>query len=197
MMRSSARQDWRPSSSHASAELAAGRLVVVEVNFDTLVERHSRVPVRVFSSEDEFSAAAVYIADYFAGRETEIPVLKLHGTIKDFSTCVISDDQTALGVGSNKLAALRALLDPDSPRLWIYVGASMRDRDLAQVFGDEDFARGVDERWVAPYLVETVDAFASSRAAFWERMPRRTIQSRLTTETADAFFTALRHALEP
>lgn len=178
-------------------ELTAGRIIIVEVNFDTLVESHSLVPVKVFASDDEFEDAPTYIANYLSGLETAIPVLKVHGTIDRFDTCVISDDQTGLGVGPYKLAALRALLDPDNPRLWVYVGASMRDRDLARVFGDEDWARGVDERWVAPYLVDTVEAFAAARTPFWERQPRRSIESRLTTETADSYFAALRAGLEP
>lgn len=179
------------------AELATGRLVVVEVNFDTLVETHAYVPMRVFASDEEFADADPYLERYLAGTETAVPLLKLHGTIERFDTCVINDFQTGQGVGPNKLAALRRLLGGgNDPTLWVYVGASMRDRDLARVFGGEDWARGVDERWVAPFLVETVKAFAAARAPFWERVPRRTIESRLTTETADTFFAALRAAVE-
>ena len=177
-------------------ELAVGRLVVVEVNFDRLVEAHSRVPTRVFASDDEFVDAPGYLDAYLAGTETAIPILKVHGTIDRFDTCVIADDQTGLGVGEHKLTALRRLLNASDPTLWIYVGASMRDRDLRGVFGDEAWVRGVDERWVAPYLADTVDAFAVTRMPFWRQTPRQSIQSRLTTETSDAFFSALRVALE-
>jgi hypothetical protein len=179
------------------AELAVGRLVVVEVNFDQLVEAHAVVPTRVFASDDDFAGVPPYLDDYFAGTATDIPVLKVHGTIERFDTCVVTDVQTGLGVGERKLAALRRLLSPAEPTLWIYVGASMRDRDLSRVFGDEDWARGVDERWVAPYLVDTVESFASARAPFWRQTTRQSIHSRLTTETSDAFFAALRAALEP
>lgn len=41
----------------------------------------------------------------------------------------------------------------DPPRLWIYVGVSMRDKDLLPVLRGEDFARRLDERWVNPYLL--------------------------------------------
>lgn len=179
------------------AEFTVGRLVVVEVNFDQLVEAHSIVPTRVFASDDEFAAVPAYLDEYFAGNATDIPVLKVHGTIDRFETCVITDEQTGLGIGENKLAGLRRLLNAAEPTLWIYVGASMRDRDLSRVFGDEDWARGVDERWVAPYLVDTVEAFAKRRAPFWRLTPRQSVQSRLTTETSDAFLAALRVALEP
>lgn len=179
------------------AELTVGRLVVVEVNFDQLVEAHAIVPTRVFASDDEFTEAPAYLDEYLAGTATDVPVLKVHGTIDRFETCVITDDQTGLGIGDPKLAALRRLLNPAEPTLWIYVGASMRDRDLGRVFGDEDWARGVDERWVAPYLVDTVESFAAARAPFWQETPRQSLQSRLTTETSDAFFAALRISLEP
>ena len=119
-------------------ESLRGRIVLVEVNFDLLVETHSDAPLRVFSSEADFASAATYLSRYLNNEETDIPLLKLHGTIKDLETCVISDDQTELGVGSNKLNALRALLNETDPRLWINVGASMRDRDLLPVLSGED-----------------------------------------------------------
>jgi hypothetical protein len=88
---------------------------------------------------------------------------------------------------------LRALLPPRP--LWIYVGVSMRDTDLTPILAEEDFARALDERWVSPYLVETVAAFASGRVPFWRTTPLPTIEDRLITETSDAFFSAWRGAL--
>ena len=111
-------------------------------------------------------------------------------------TCVVSDDQTEIGLGKSKLEAMRALLDGDSPRLWIYVGASMRDRDLLRVFGDEDWARGVDERWVSPFLTDTVEEFATLRIPFWRQRGLQSIDDRLISETADSFFFALSQALK-
>ncbi len=178
------------------AELMPGRLVIVEVNFDQLVEHHATVPTRVFASDDEFADAPAHVAAYLAGTTTDLPILKIHGSIERFDTCVITDDQTALGVGTNKLAALRALLNETDPTLWLFVGASMRDRDLARIFGDEDWARGVDERWVVPYAVDTIEAFAATRLPFWKKTSREDLYSRLTTETSDAFLAALRSALE-
>lgn len=108
----------------------------------------------------------------------------------------MSAEQTERGIGEAKFHALRALLN-DPPRMWIYVGASMRDLDLGPVLGDENFARGLDERWVAPYLVDTVDTFALRRQPYWGDTQFKTIQDRLITETADAFFDALSATWRP
>ena len=97
-------------------------------------------------------------------------------------------------------SSLRALQGTaESPRLWIYVGVSMRDRDLLPVLAGEDLARTLDERWVSPYLVDTVAEFAQAREAFWQEVRparRPKIEDRLITETADAFFSALADAWE-
>src|SRR5450756_986279 len=175
---------------------AAGRVIIVEVNFDLLIETHADSELRVFASDEEFRDASAYITKYLKGEESAIPLLKMHGTIGRPETCVVSDDQTELGVGRYKLAALRALLYEHSPRLWIYVGASMRDRDLNRVFSDEDWARGVDEFWVSPYLDGTVEEFAASRRPFWRNRSLRSIDDRLISETADSFFSALREQFD-
>ena len=180
-----------------SLEHGVGRIVVVEVNFDLLVETHARVPLRVFASDQDFAESAAYVNRYLAGEEAAIPLLKMHGTITDLNTCVVSEDQTERGVGAGKLSALRGLLGSEgAPRLWIYVGVSMRDRDLLRVLTGEDFARGLDEHWVCPYLVDTVADYARERSAFWAQTLRPSIEDRLITETADAFFSALSTALE-
>lgn len=171
-----------------------GRPIIVEVNFDRLVEVHSLVPLKVFSSDEDFEEASDYVEAYLAGRESDVPLLKLHGDINAPDTCVVSDEQTEAGVGAGKLRALRTLLH-DPPNLWIYVGVSMRDRDLLPIFRGEDFARGIDERWVSPYLAETVATFALGRMPFWQERQFRTIDDRLVTETADAFFSAWNDAL--
>jgi hypothetical protein len=175
-----------------------GKAVVVEVNFDRLVETHCPVRYRVFYSVDDFLEAADYVSAYLDGTETAIPILKLHGDINDPPTCVVSTAQTELGIGDAKLNALRALLNPGQPRLWIYVGASMRDRDLLPILSDEDFATGVEEKWVLPYLSDTVEAFAAGRAPYWRDSRRlKTIDERIVTETADAFFEAWQASLTP
>jgi hypothetical protein len=171
-----------------------GRAVIVEVNFDCLVERHATVPIRVFYSDEHFEEAADYIRRYLDGTEDAVPVLKLHGSIEEPDTCVVSDEQTQRGIGAGKLDALRALIEGGS-RLWVNVGASMRDRDLNPVLHSPEFAWALEERWVLPYLDPAVDEFAAQRIPFWSETPLRSIEDRLITETADAFFAAVRRAL--
>jgi hypothetical protein len=177
----------------ALLQRGAGRIVLAEVNFDQLVEKHS-AGLRVFASQHEFLAAAEYVRAYLTGEEAEIPLLKLHGTISDFATCVISEEQTEQGIGQEKLQALRALLDHQEPRLWLYVGASLRDLDIRQVLLGEEFARGLDERWVSPYLSESVEEFRNSREPIWRSTDFPTLDDRLITEKADAFLAALLNA---
>jgi hypothetical protein len=172
----------------------AGRVILAGVNFDRLAETHSTVPLRIFSDPD-FNGAAEYVRRYLAGDESDIPYLKLHGSIENQETCIVTADQTDLGVSGGKLDAIRALLLPGAvPRLWIYIGASMRDKDLLRVFNDSDFASGTSEVWVSPFLQDTVEAYAADRSAFWRESPYRSVDDRLISETADAFFGALRSA---
>ena len=174
---------------------AHGRIIVAEVNFDLLIEKHARTGIKVFASRNDFSQAGNYIRRYLQGDVIDIPLLKFHGTIEDFSTCIVTQEQTERGVGTEKLGALRALLgDEDSPRLWIYVGMSMRDRDLVRVLHGEDFGRGIDERWVLPYVVDSVEEYAEARAGFWSETNLPRMQDRMITETSDAFFAALAEA---
>lgn len=175
-------------------EQMVGRVVVVEVNFDCLVERHTRVPVRVLYSDDQFTDGAEFVHNYLAGAETDVPVLKLHGSLDDIETCVASDEQTLRGIGEGKLETLRALVAGRRP-LWVYVGASMRDRDLLPVFSSPEFANALDERWVSPYLDAAVEEFAKRRVPVWSSSDLKSIEERVITETADAFFGALRREL--
>jgi hypothetical protein len=170
------------------------RVVIVEVNFDLLVETHTTAPLRVFATREEFADAPAYVQSYLRGDEDAVPLLKLHGTITDLQTCVVSAEQTELGIGQEKLEALRALLENNHQRLWVYVGASMRDVDLRPVFLHEEFGRGLDERWVSPSLAESVEEFAALRTPLWRGSGFPYIHDRIITETADAFFGALRAA---
>jgi hypothetical protein len=147
----------------------------------------------VLASDEEFEDAEDYIIRYLNGQEADVPLLKLHGSIEREETCVVSDEQTEAGIGRGKLRAIRALYS-EHKRMWVYVGASMRDRDLLTVFRDSDFASGTDEVWVAPFLTNTVEDFANSRWAIWKRRDLRTVDERFISETADTFFQALRAA---
>lgn len=117
-------------------------------------------------------------------------------------TCVVSADQTERGISQTKLAALLALLDETQPRLWIYVGASMRDNDLLRTFQDTDFARGTDGALGAPFVVSTVDEYGANREPFWRERRLRTMKAELVGSVrrtaaptaADAFFAEFRSA---
>ncbi len=170
-----------------------GRVVVVEVNFDLLVERHAGTEVRVFATDEEFMEASSYIDSYLEGSGHAIPLIKLHGTISEPASCVVSESQTEQGIGDDRLKALRSLLPaPNEPaRMCVYVGASLRDRDLLPALQGEDFARGLDERWVLPYLPDSVEEFANHRSPFWAQSGLPTIDRRLISVDADSFFGAL------
>lgn len=175
-------------------EVLAGskRLVVVTVNLDRFIEHDAAGLVHAFATEKEFEQAADYVRRYVAGEAIPVPVLKVHGTITDFDSCVVTDDDTSTGVSAAKRAALTAALEAPGHTPWIYVGASMRDIDLQQFFGNTDFAEQTNEYWVVPYLPDTVEDFAKQRVGFWrKRTPDEQLQERLVTETADTFMEAL------
>jgi hypothetical protein len=173
-------------------QAGANRIILAGVNFDRLVEENTTAPLEVFLSSTQFRHAAQYIRRYLRGDEVAIPYLKLHGCISDLTSCIVNTDQTELGLGLSKVRGLRAAVGSD--RLWIYVGASLRDLDLRPVLLSEQFAPHLDELWVTPYAVESYDEFEQRRRAYWRKTPRTSLDERLVTETADAFFAALRHA---
>jgi hypothetical protein len=173
------------------------RIVLVEVNFDRLIEHNLKVPLRVFATESDFGDAPDYLTRYLSGAETKLPLLKLHGTIEDLGSCVISSGTTELGLGKNKRSALEQLLDQKQPRMWVYIGASLRDLDLRPTLSQPQFATGLAERWVMPYLDQGVADFASAREKFWNNTGLPHIGDRLVTETSDTFFAALRKAAVP
>ena len=174
----------------------AYRVILVQVNFDCLLERNADTGLRQFVTDEEFSKVPEYVIRYVNGHNNDIPLLKLHGTIDQIETCIVSQDQTEYGVGVQKLQALRSLFDVCDEQLqWIYVGVSMRDRDLLPVLGGEEFGRELDETWVLPYIVPSVREFAQSREPFWKRTSLPTLQDRVITETSDAFFQALADGL--
>tara|TARA_R100000365_G_scaffold3626_1_gene12810 strand:- start:723 stop:2318 length:1596 start_codon:yes stop_codon:yes gene_type:complete len=182
-----------PSVRSLHQMLAAGRkLVVVTVNLDRLAESGSSNDRKVFASDEDFGEAEVYLTKYLAGEESAVPILKVHGSLDDFETCVVTDNVTLVGLSDNKRAALSHLIGTRENKFaWVYVGASMRDLDLLPFLQSSDFAAGVEECWVSPYLVETVSDFTEKRVAYWRDGDNPSIQDHLVTETADAFFESL------
>lgn len=165
------------------------RLVIVTVNVDELIEQDHNDALQVFASEDEFVECADHLVDYLAngGR---VPLLKVHGTVSRPETVVVSVDRVARGLTAGQEEALDALRGTtDALRTWIYVGSSMRDRDLIQVLGLPRFARELEEWWVTPFAIPTIDQFINEhRTQLWRDASRRaTSTDRTITETADVF----------
>lgn len=171
------------------------RAVIVTVNLDTLIENDMLDYVTVFATEDEFDGAASYVERYWAGTERKMPVLKIHGTIEDLSSCVVTLQQTQVGLSPAKKSAIEAILDETVLTRWIYVGASMRDADFNMDTKHSAFAERVSEHWVAPMIESTVESFARDREFFWDKLAHkddrfdgfRHLQDRAITETADIF----------
>lgn len=168
------------------------RLVIVTVNFDTILEDHFADQIKVFSSAEDFLSAADYIKDYLAGSPA-LPVLKLHGTLPDAHTIVADIDTRSLGLSSGAAEALRCLLPSDRQTVpWVYIGASMRDPDVTEVLGAPDFAAKLDEWWVSPFPDSAVETFAQAhRIPKWSGAERPGFFERQITETADTFLTVL------
>jgi hypothetical protein len=165
------------------------RLVLVTVNVDELVEQDHVDQLQVFSSEADFDGCAAYLDEYLehGGR---VPLLKIHGTVSLPETVVVSVDRVAGGLTAGQEAALDRLRGTSNAlRTWIYVGSSMRDRDLIQVLGLPRFARDLQEWWVTPFAIPTIDQFINEhRSQVWRDAGRRATPSdRTITETADVF----------
>lgn len=176
------------------------RVILTGVNFDTIVEHEATaadVQLKVFASDAEFETAPAYLADYLNGQADAVPYLKLHGTIDRPETCVASDDQVDGGLSTARRAAIQAIFHQSADALpipWLYVGASMRDRDLEGLFLEEQFVRSVDETWVTPYLPPTIQLFVDRegvREKVWRDTGRRHLTTRAITEQADHFFDRL------
>ena len=170
------------------------KLILVTVNFDELLERTAPAGrVHVFAEDDDFVDAPDYIRRYLAGEPLAVPYLKLHGTISRPASCVVTVTQTEQGVSKAKRDALQVLSGSEhSQSPMIYVGASMRDIDLAPILTDHQFGRGVDERWVAPLPDPNVERFAQARRRIWAAAGTSGLQGRLITEISDEFLRLLR-----
>jgi len=176
----------------AAARLPSNRRVIIlTVNFDTLLETRAGENLQVFKSDDDFIRAPEEIAVYLKDGG-KVPYLKLHGSLEELRTVVATIDKTRSGLSGPKRRTIKSLVSSQDPTPWVYVGCSMRDLDLNQVFNSPDFSSQVDEWWVAPLVDRSVREFASThRTWMWEKEDRRSLDERMVTETADTFFTVL------
>jgi len=160
-MRLSARQAMPVSRSHGDRRcgLKGPRLVIGEVNFDLLIEdvRGSGPAVPSHRNEEFADCPGRSWLSTSAALTRSHLYSKWHGSIgpaRDLRGS--SAEQTERGISTTKLGGpCEALLDDDSPRLWIYVGASMRDKDLLRTFQDADFRNAATDEavGVAPFVV--------------------------------------------
>lgn len=169
-------------------------LVIVTVNFDELIEQAARVErLRVFVTPEEFGEFPGYLEHYLAGQETQVPLLKLHGTISAPESCVVSAVITGGGLATEKAEALRCLARsvPDTGQRphWVYIGTSLRDKDIVPVLLEPIFARAFEESWVMPLRPSGVEKFGGPRALQWQIAGPRalTVDARTYSVSADAF----------
>jgi hypothetical protein len=176
------------------ATVTSRRLVIVEVNFDTLVEHGHEHMFERFATENDFEHAVEYLDRYLSRTEDRVPLLKVHGTIEDRQSCVASAEQTANGLPRSKADAIMRLAGSEDQKIpWVYVGASMRDTDMTEVLNRREFAVGVDEFWAAPYLPPTVRDFAQlNREHIWA--VGDDVHAHSVTELADTFLRRLADA---
>jgi len=173
-------------------ERLRGRLIVVTVNFDQLIEHGLSVPHRVFASPEVFRDHIDELAAYLGGDATRpVPILKLHGTIDDPDSLIAAVDGTAAGFNEDVRTALRSIVDASEvPLTWVWIGCSMRDRDV------NDWLRGLghdvlDEWWVDPLPSTSLDAYFNElRRSHWSQAGRQ-LADRLLIDSADRFLDQL------
>ena len=172
------------------------RLVLATVNFDQLVEARGGDHVRTFVTEDELLEFRDYLMGY-AREGGEVPLLKLHGSIDKPETLAATTSSTTPGLSTGRQAAIQALaalIATQHHRPWTYVGYSMRDLDLANVWAGAEFPE-FNERWVAPFLDPSVERFiAERRMPRWAGKPHtnsRNPLERLISLTAEDYFQQL------
>lgn len=175
---------------------ARRRLVLVTVNFDQVVEIKAGADVRPFVTDDDFAALPGYLDEY-AANGGPVPLIKMHGDIDVPTSIVANLDQTQAGLSlarSNALTALVERVRQQEVRPWWYVGYSMRDRDLENVWTGGAFADSMTERWVSPTVDPSVRDFIDrQRRPRWTGAARAayTADERTITTTAADFYALL------
>lgn len=176
----------------ALAARLAGRLIVMTVNFDQLVEEDLGVECSVYSKPEHYRDHLDDLAAYVGGDASKpVPILKLHGSIEDPESLIATIDTTSAGLNDDVLTALNQVLETARrPLRWVWVGCSMRDRDMNLWLGGLG-ANALDEWWVDPLPGKALDDFfALHRAPKWTARGRK-LSDRLIVDSADGFLRAL------
>lgn len=174
------------------------KLVLLTVNFDTLIETACGDAIRTLRTPEELESSHEVIEAYLASTEMpgspnrQIPLLKLHGSIDELESVVADVMTVATGLPAGVAKALLLLRNEEDPIPWVYVGHSMRDRDLIPLIEQRDFALGTHETWVSPGMPDPVRTFvADCRSAHWNDG----LSIRHATVTSDRFFSELHKRL--
>lgn len=170
---------------------AQKRMVLLTVNFDHVIESKAGGGVKPFFTEAHFAELPAYL-DSFAAHGGALPLIKLHGDISEPNTLVANMAMTRAGLSGARNAALEEVVKrvaSQEQRPWWYIGYSMRDADLVNMWSNPSFADHVTENWVAPFLDPAVREFvARHRLLRWRGTAGRdkfTAEERLISLTAD------------
>jgi hypothetical protein len=179
----------------AIRELAAklpGRLIIVTVNFDQLIEKDLGVACSVCYLPEHYREHLDDLVSYVQGDASRpLPILKLHGSIEDPESLIATIDTTSAGLHDDVLNALNRILEEaGKPLSWVWIGCSMRDRDMNFWLGGLA-ANALDEWWVDPLPGKALDDFFTlHRASRWSIKGQK-LRDRLIIESADGFLRAL------
>jgi hypothetical protein len=169
-----------------------GRVILLTVNFDQLIEHDFSGDLRVAASPEAFGQHFNELAAYLKGDATKpVPLLKLHGTIEEPDSLIATVDVTALGFHDEVRASLDKIVDVcELPLTWVWIGCSMRDQDVnAWLRGLQQDA--LDEWWVDPLPSVSLDAYFNDlRRAHWTQ-EGRVLEDRLIVDSADRFLDQL------
>jgi SIR2-like protein len=179
----------------AIRELAAklpGQLIIMTVNFDQLIEKDLGVNCSVFYRPEHYRERLDELVSYVRGDSSiPLPILKLHGSIEDPDSLIATIDTTSAGLHDDVLNALNQVLEAaGKPLRWVWIGCSMRDRDMNLWLGGLS-ANALDEWWVDPLPGKSLDDFfALQRAPKWSARGQE-LRDRLIIDSADGFLRSL------
>ena len=181
------------------AEALPGELIIMTVNFDQLIEDELPVDHTVFFRHEDYQDEARIddLVAYAGGDGTKsLPILKLHGSIEDPESLIATIDTTSAGLHHDVITALNKLLDATTkPLRWVWVGCSMRDRDMNRWLGGLGAER-LDEWWVDPMPGESLHRyFTEVREAQWKGAGLK-LEDRIIVDSADGFLQDLMKQVE-
>jgi len=181
------------------AEAMPGELIIMTVNFDQLIEDELAVDHSVFFRPEHYKDTD-RINDLIAYADGDVtkplPILKLHGSIEEPESLIATIDSTSAGLHDDVISALnRVLAATDKPLRWVWVGCSMRDRDVNRWLAGLGAGR-LDEWWVDPMPGESLHQhYTAVREAQWKAVGLK-LEDRVIVDSADGFLQDLMKQVE-